>query len=217
MAALNGHTDSEMMGRIMSHRLTRRRLIAGSIAGVAGVVGLEERILLAALQNGAEPNVARPPSPEGAKIPTGRIGNLTISRLILGGNLIGGWAHARDLIYVSKLFKAYNTKDKIYETLNLAEQYGIDTILIDQGQLDLVNKYKKGTGGKIQAIVNVSPREENPLADIDKAVDRGAMTIYLHGAACDNFVKRNRIDVIEKALEYIKKKGLLAGVGCHSV
>jgi len=201
----------------MSHRMTRRRLIAGSIAGVAGVVGLEERILLAALQDGGEPNGAKPPSPKDAKIPTGKIGNLTISRLILGGNLIGGWAHSRDLIYASKLFKAYNTKEKIFETLNIAEQYGINTILIDQGQLDLINKYNKENSGKIQAIVNVSPQEDNPLADIEKSADKGAMTIYLHGAVCDKFVKRNRIDVIEKALDHIRKKGLLAGVGCHSV
>jgi hypothetical protein len=29
--------------------------------------------------------------------------------MVLGGNLIGGWAHARDLIYVDKLVKAYHT------------------------------------------------------------------------------------------------------------
>ncbi len=201
----------------MSHRLNRRRLIAGSIAGAAGVLGLEERILLAALEKNAESGKATPAQPGNAKIPTGKIGNLTISRLILGGNLIGGWAHSRDLIYVSKLFQAYNTKDKIYETLNLAEQHGVNTILLADSQLDIINKYKKDTGGKIQAIINVTPKEENPLAGIDKAVDKGAETIYLHGAACDNCVKSGRIDVIEKAIDHIKKKGLPAGVGCHSV
>jgi hypothetical protein len=49
---------------------------------------------------------------------------------VAGGNLIGGWAHARDLIYASSLFKAYNTEKKVYETLMLAEQAGISTINI---------------------------------------------------------------------------------------
>jgi hypothetical protein len=40
--------------------------------------------------------------------------------------LIGGWAHSRDLTYVSSLFKAYNTEAKIFETLELAEQCGIN-------------------------------------------------------------------------------------------
>ncbi len=199
----------------MSHKLTRRGLIAGSIAGAAGFVGLEEKILLAALQNGTDKSTTS--QTKDAKIPTGKLGNLTISRLIIGGNLIGGWAHARDLIYVSELFKAYNTKEKIFETLSIAEQHGINTVVIDYRQLDVIKKYREETSGKIQAIISVAPEEENPLANIDKAVDKGATTIYLHGAACDRFVQRGRLDVIEKALAHIKSKGLLAGVGCHSV
>lgn len=53
-------------------------------------------------------------------LPSGKIGNHVLSRMILGGNLIGGWAHSRDLIYVPELFKAYNNEKKIYETLILA-------------------------------------------------------------------------------------------------
>jgi uncharacterized membrane protein YphA (DoxX/SURF4 family) len=49
-------------------------------------------------------------------VPMGRIGQLELSRMILGGNLIGGWAHARDLIYVDKLVKSYHSKEKIFET-----------------------------------------------------------------------------------------------------
>ena len=64
------------------------------------------------------------------ELPKGKIGNHEISRLVAGGNLIGGWAHARDLIYASSLFKAYNTEKKVYETLMLAEQAGINTINI---------------------------------------------------------------------------------------
>ena len=201
----------------MLHKFTRRGLIAGSIVGAAGIVGLEERILLAALQDGNAPNAAKPPATNEAKMPTGKIGNLTVSRMIMGGNLIGGWAHARDLIYVSKLFLAYNTKDKIFETLRLAEQYGINTIIIDVNQIDVINKYKEQTASKIQAIVSVKPKDDNPLANIDLAADKGASTIYLHGAACDTCVKQGRIDIIPQALEHIRKKGLQAGVGCHSV
>ena len=35
------------------------------------------------------------------RLPQAKIGNLALSRMILGGNLIGGWAHSRDLVYVS--------------------------------------------------------------------------------------------------------------------
>jgi len=77
------------------------------------------------------------------ELPMGKILDKPVSRIIAGGNLIGGSAHARDLIYVSKLFKAYNTELKVFETLSIAEKAGINTININPKQLDLINKYKK--------------------------------------------------------------------------
>jgi hypothetical protein len=43
-------------------------------------------------------------------LPKVKIGDFGISRLILGGNLISGSTHARDIIYVTSLVKAYNSE-----------------------------------------------------------------------------------------------------------
>ena len=203
----------------MSGKLNRRGFLQGSLAaGVAGgFLSLEEKILLAAMEKGVDTGKDKQKDKSGVRMPVGNIGGLKISRLTLGGNLIGGWAHSRDLIYVSSLFKTYNTEEKIFETLAMAEERGINAIVIDCNQIDVINKYKKATGGKIQTIASVKPREENPKADIDEAVDKGAATIYLHGAVCDFTVQKGRIDVLEKALEHIRKNKVLAGVGCHSL
>ena len=90
----------------------------------------------------------------------GKIGDHEISRLVLGGNLIGGWAHSRDLIYVPSLFKAYNTEKKIYETLILAENAGINTINIGFPTNGVIAKYKRMTGSKIKVISQVAPNME---------------------------------------------------------
>lgn len=63
------------------------------------------------------------------QVPKGKIGDLELSRLIMGGNLIGVWAHARDLIYVSKLVKAYHTDEWVMMTFQLAEECGINTYM----------------------------------------------------------------------------------------
>ena len=47
---------------------------------------------------------------------------------MLGGNLIGGWSHSRDLGYVSTLMRRYNTEAKIRKTLELAEANGITAL-----------------------------------------------------------------------------------------
>ena len=64
----------------------------------------------------------------------------------MGGNLIGGWAHARDLMYVSELVKAYHTDRKVFETLHLAEQCGINTILTNPLLARVINDYWRRDG-----------------------------------------------------------------------
>lgn len=76
-----------------------------------------------------------------AGMPTGKIGALTIGRLILGGNQFSGWSHSRDLKYLRDLFKAYATPEKIMQTLELAEESGINTIL--SGEADYITRYNR--------------------------------------------------------------------------
>ncbi len=58
----------------------------------------------------------------------GKIGGVEFSRLMLGGNLVAGYAHSRDLAYVAELMKRYNTEARILQTLELAESHGINAI-----------------------------------------------------------------------------------------
>ena len=71
----------------------------------------------------------RHPRTEGAGT-EGKIKNVEISRIIPGGNLVAGFAHARDLIYVSPLIKNYFTDEKVIETLWLYEACGINTVIL---------------------------------------------------------------------------------------
>lgn len=153
---------------------------------------------------------------EGA-LPLGKIGNLRISRLIMGNNLIGGWSHSRDLIYVSSLFKAYNTEKKVMETLHLAESAGINTMFMVTGQYPLLRKYNEVMGGRMQTICQVFPNEKDMTSDIDRAIDSGATSLYIQGGVADQMVKRGRVDLLHKALEYTKNQGYVAGIGAHSI
>ena len=126
------------------------------------------------------------------RLPHGRIGNLSLSRMILGGNLIGGWAHARDLIYVSKLVKAYHHREKIFETLALAESCGVNAIITNPLLCNVVNDYWRN-GGRIHFISDCGGKDV--LQMIQKSIDRGAAACYrrrLRGPTrilnvCDNF------------------------------
>jgi len=110
------------------------------------------------------------------QVPKGKIGNLELSRLIMGGNLIGGWAHSRDLIYVSKLVKAYHSDERVMMTLQMAEQCGIDTILCNPQLVHIINKYRHETGGKINFLSDCG-HKDGFLEGIRKSQEGGAVAM----------------------------------------
>jgi len=153
------------------------------------------------------------------ELPQGTLGKLKISRLILGGNLIGGYAHDRDLVYGSQLFKAYNTDRKVLQTLELAERAGINTFCADPKELPLFAKYRELNSSKMQTLVQIwgNPKPADMKETIDKAIDYGGNLLYIRGVEGDIFVKNGQLDVLAKALDYIKSQGVPAGIGSHSI
>jgi hypothetical protein len=148
-------------------------------------------------------------------LPTGRIGKLQISRLIIGGNQFSGWSHSRDLPYLRQLFLAYSSQEKIMATLELCEETGINAIITSASEY--LNKYWKERGGRIQWIAQVHPKADDLTTNIKQAIDKGAVGAYVQGGVGDSFVKAGRADLLGKAVEFIKENGLIAGIGGHSV
>jgi len=150
------------------------------------------------------------------KSPKGKIGKVEFSRIIMGGNLIGGWAHARDLIYVSKLVKAYHTRLKIFETFRLGEACGVNTIIINPVMFKIMKDYAKNGGGKKMQFISDCGGGEL-LTTIKKSIDAGACSCYLHGGISDSMVAKGQFDRMAKAVELIRKNGLPAGIGGHKL
>ena len=153
------------------------------------------------------------------EIPRGKIKNFEISRLIMGGNLIGGWAHARDLIYAEQLFKAYNTEKKIFDTLILCEQAGITAMNIGFPTMALLQKYKKLLGSKLNVTVQVALDNNNAdiYDNVSRAIDCGMDMIQLQGNQCDWLVRDGDYEKIATFMERIRSQGIPAGMGAHTI
>ncbi|MHC4397194.1 MAG: twin-arginine translocation signal domain-containing protein [Planctomycetota bacterium] len=199
----------------MSEKLGRRDFLKKSAAASAGAalgLSLEEKVLVA--QEAKKPNKAVLES-GGNTLPMGKIGKLKISRLICGGNLISGFAHSRDLTYVSPLLKHYFTDEKIVETLQICEENGINSAVLrfDEKTLRILKKHWN-RGGKMQWIAQV---KRNLIDDTKKAVDNGAVGVYIQGDIADRHCQKGRVDLLETALEFIKENKVIAGMGAHSL
>ena len=192
--------------------------IAASAGASLGFKSFEEQNLMArATKNSRAAGVVKRNSGAGSnKLPRGKIKDLEISRVICGGNLIGGWAHSRDLIYVSTLVKAYHTDEKVFETLELAEENGINTILTNPVSDRVINRYWNERGGKIQWISDCASGKTIE-AGIKRSVDSGAHAVYIQGGLCDRAVDKGQVEQLGKALDYIKKQGVPGGLGAHKL
>ena len=147
-------------------------------------------------------------------MPTAKIADLELSRMILGGNLIGGWAHARDLIYASNLVKAYHHREKIYETFHLAEECGVNAVLTNPLLCGMINDYWRD-GGKIRFISDCGGTDV--LKMIQKSIDNGAAACYIQGAVADDLVEKGDYETMAAALDLIRKNGIPAGIGGHKL
>jgi len=149
----------------------------------------------------------------------GRIKGYDVSRLICGGNLISGYAHSRDLIYVSQLVQSYFSDEKVLETFKLCEAVGINTMIVrvDNNTLRVLEKYRR-RGGKMQWIAQCKVTDEDIKSDFDAAIANGAIGLYLHGSVCDNYVNKGNVDHLLRSLEYMKKhENVICGLAGHDL
>lgn len=157
----------------------------------------------------------------------GKPAEFVLSRLLMGGNLIGGWAHARDLIYVSKLVKTYHTDEKVLQTMYLAEKCGINAIISNPQMGRIFQKYRHEFRGKMQFISDCGTNLDFQKG-IAMSLAAGWDALYCQGEITDRFAspgwkdpkKRSldeRMDLIRSGLEEIRKHGKPAGIGAHKI
>jgi hypothetical protein len=121
-------------------------------------------------------------------------------------------------MYVSPLLTHYFTDEKVFETLALCEARGLNTAILrlDENTLRILKSYWKERDGKIQWIAQCQI-EEDDFSNIKQAVDAGAVAAFVHGGVGDSFIEKGRVDVLGKAVDFMKRQGVPAGVAGHSI
>lgn len=197
----------------MRSHVNRRQFLAHSVMASAAA-GLTVR------GSAAEAPTVNPAAPDShvPRLPMGKLGPLSVSRLISGGNLISGWAHSRDLHYVPSLMRAYNTEAKVLETLALMEQQGINTIIADPAKkpMEVFSRHWR-QGGRIQWIAEGHPDQADWKTNIKRSIDFGAKAVYVQGVIGDQWLKQGCLDLLGQCVGFIRSQGVPAGVGAHQI
>ena len=196
--------------------ITRRTFVKDSVLASAG----------ATLALGAVGRPRRDPPAAKEALAKGKIGGLEVSRLVLGGSPLQHYVHCRDLRYVASLMAHYNTPERVLETLALAEQQGINTLVCHPSgpagnTVALLKRHREKHGGKMQWIIAPLDPIEPGLAkygeQVQKLVDDGADAIYVWGVQTDALAGQGKIDLVGKAVDLIKAHAIPCGVAAHDL
>jgi hypothetical protein len=150
-----------------------------------------------------------------SSVGTVQLGDLRVSRLILGGNTFSGFSHQnrdRDAEMLD-----YFTAENIKKLLRQAEELGITTFLgrADRHVQRVLREYWN-EGGQIQWIAQTCSEYNSMARSISEAAGAGADAIYLHGGKMDNLVAQEQLDQVPAAIDQIRELGLPAGIAGHN-
>jgi len=204
----------------MGPEISRRAFVRETVVASAGTA-----LALGAVGQQGSAAAAEPPKPPATQntLPKGKIGDMEVSRILLGGNLLTHFTHSRDLRYVYSLAAHYNTDEKVMETLAVAEANGINTVSMHNPPhpISVLKRYRKERGGKIKWIICPTAEVEPGLAkysqEVQELIDAGCESIYLWGVRADALCSAKQIDLIGKAVDVAKAHGVPSGVGCHAL
>ena len=143
-----------------------------------------------------------------------KLGNVPVSRFILGGNPFGGYSHLtveRDNEMVD-----WYTMARVKETYRLAEQAGVTTHIgrADEFILRALREHWN-EGGALTWIAQTCPGVGSLMHGVHNGIHGRAKCCFLHGGEMDYRVAHHETAEIHDAIKAIKDAGLAAGVAGH--
>lgn len=142
--------------------------------------------------------------------------SVEMSRLILGGNVIGGWAHTRDMNFYNKMVKAYHTDERVFRTFRMAEECGIKAILTNPALMRVITRYWTETGGKLGFLSDCG-HPKGLVEGARASVKNGASLVYTHGGIADNWAAKGNWQGFREFLDEARKLGVPVGIGGHKI
>ncbi len=147
-------------------------------------------------------------------LPTIKLGETDVTRLIVGGNPFSGnshWSDERDWE-----MRDFFTYDQIKKALFHCEECGLNTMLLrgDMHIMRLIHEYRM-EGGTMNWICMTGGEYWSFDGHINQIMQYGAKAIYHHGSVTDHMFKQKQYDELKRRIDVIKSKGIPAGLGTH--
>ena len=146
---------------------------------------------------------------------TVKLGQVSVSRFLLGGNPFGGFSHwtvERDNEMVD-----WYTMERVKECFRLAEQAGV-TAHVGRADNFIVRALREhwNEGGSLTWIAQTCPGVGSLMHGVENGIHGGAKCCFLHGGEMDHRVAHGDTADVHDAIKAIKDAGMAAGVAGHN-
>ncbi len=145
------------------------------------------------------------------------IGDVKVSRFILGSNPFSGFSHQSPAVDMQ--MKRYFTVARIKDTLRAAESVGVNTLIArsDHHVMRMLLEYwDEGEGRTLQWFAQTCPELGTPEVSIERAAGMGAKACHIHGGVMDFLLAQQRVGEVPALIDLIRRRGMLAGIAGHN-
>jgi hypothetical protein len=146
---------------------------------------------------------------------TTTIGDLRLSRLLLGSNPFSGFSHQG--VERDERMVHHYTVARIKEAFFEAERLGITGFVArtDFHVMRMLLEYRDD-GGKLAWLAQTCPEVGSSEACARRAARGGAVACHIHGGVMDHLVANGRGAEAQDAIGFIRSLGMKAGIAGHT-
>jgi hypothetical protein len=192
-----------------------RRTFLQSAAAITGSLSMPcDTLAESAAPAGAAALAPLADAPRAASLPTIKLGEHAVTRLIVGGNPFYGYAHFNRLF--SQHMVEWGTPERICEVLRLCELNGINCWQFSHTERTMSDlKRHREQGGKLQWILLSHAEIENDHRLIQEVVKQRPVGIVHHGGSAERKRRAGRIQEVRDFLKAVRDSGVLVGLSTH--
>lgn len=147
-------------------------------------------------------------------LPTMQIGDINVTRLIVGSNPFMGKSHLDKT--VDDDMKGYFSEEKAFLMLKRCEDAGINAVQ-SRGNMPIMGllaRYR-AAGGKLMWLAQTGKNPDTFDEELDEMMKYAPSAVCIHGELADDLYLAGRLDKLEGMLDKIRRKNVPCGICAH--
>ncbi|MBQ9995396.1 MAG: hypothetical protein IJP32_03410 [Clostridia bacterium] len=147
-------------------------------------------------------------------LPTMKIGDIEVTRLIVGSNPFTGKSHLNETVDAD--MRAYFTEEQAFAMLRRCEEAGINAVQ-SRGSMPvmgLIGRYRQA-GGRLMWLAQTGKNLTTFDEELDEMMKYDPAAVCIHGELADELYMTGMLDRLEGLLDRIRRKNVPCGICAH--